>query len=167
MRLCWLAASRIGVEPWFLLGKSSKEVFKDFPVKGLQYVFSIRMFPRATYRTVSKSMLPASLACAVVQSEEISTANSKQYLLNTNNNKIFVKKNPTRCKSVSKFYYSIFIWSPTCFGRHTAHHQEPKTALAASGYHTWKVVGRVAGGRPPATQWCVVYRLYNIIYNII
>jgi len=22
----------------------------------------------------------------------------------------------------------------TCFGRHTAHHQEPKTALAASGF---------------------------------
>ena len=27
-----------------------------------------------------------------------------------------------------------FIWSSTCFGRHTAHHQEPKTALAASGF---------------------------------
>jgi hypothetical protein len=32
-----------------------------------------------------------------------------------------------------KIYYSIFIWSSTCFGRHTAHHQEPKTAPAASG----------------------------------
>ena len=32
------------------------------------------------------------------------------------------------------FYYSIFIWSSTCFGRHTTHHQEPKTALAASGF---------------------------------
>jgi len=31
------------------------------------------------------------------------------------------------------FYYSIFIWSSTCFGRHTAHHQEPTAALAASG----------------------------------
>jgi len=46
----------------------------------------------------------------------------------------FTKKNPTRCNSVSKFYYSIFIWSSTCFGRHNAHHQEPKTALAASGF---------------------------------
>ena len=36
----------------------------------------------------------------------------------------------TRCHSVSKFYF-IFIWSSTCFGRHTAHHQEPKTALTA------------------------------------
>ena len=42
-------------------------------------------------------------------------------------------ENPTRCHSVSKFYF-IFIWSSTCFGRHTAHHQEPKTALAASGF---------------------------------
>jgi hypothetical protein len=33
-----------------------------------------------------------------------------------------------------KFYYSIFIWSSACFGRHTAHHHEPKTALAASGF---------------------------------
>ena len=51
--------------------------------------------------------------------------------------KIFIKKNPTRCKNISIFlyyYYSIFIRSSTCFGRHTAHHQEPKTALAASGF---------------------------------
>jgi len=34
----------------------------------------------------------------------------------------FIKKNPKRCNNVSKFYYSIFIWSSTCFGRHTAHH---------------------------------------------
>jgi len=45
----------------------------------------------------------------------------------------FIKKNPTRCNNVSKFY-SIFMWSSTCFGRHTAHHQEPKTALAASSF---------------------------------
>jgi len=32
-----------------------------------------------------------------------------------------------------KIYYSIFIRSSTCFGRHTAQHQEPKTALAPSG----------------------------------
>jgi len=40
-----------------------------------------------------------------------------------------------------KIYYSIFVWSSTCFGRRTAHHQEPKTALAAFGLRTWKVVG--------------------------
>ena len=45
-----------------------------------------------------------------------------------------IKKNPTRCNNVSKLYYSIFIWNSTCFGRHTAHHHEPKTALAASGF---------------------------------
>jgi len=33
-----------------------------------------------------------------------------------------------------KIYYSIFMWSSTCFGRHTAHYQELKTALAASGF---------------------------------
>jgi len=44
-----------------------------------------------------------------------------------------IKKNPTRCNNVSELY-SIFIWSSTCFRRHTAHHQEPKIALAASGF---------------------------------
>ena len=43
------------------------------------------------------------------------------------------KQNPTRCNSVSSFYF-IFIWSSTCFGWHTAHHQKPKTALAAFGF---------------------------------
>jgi len=42
-------------------------------------------------------------------------------------------ENPTRSNSVSKFYF-IFILSSTCFGRHTAHHQEPKTTLPASGF---------------------------------
>jgi len=42
-------------------------------------------------------------------------------------------ENPTRCNSVSKFYF-VFTWSSTCCGRHTAHHQEPKTVLAASGF---------------------------------
>ena len=46
----------------------------------------------------------------------------------------FIKKNPVRCNSASKFYYSIFIWSSTCFGWQAAHHQEPKTALAAFGF---------------------------------
>jgi hypothetical protein len=46
----------------------------------------------------------------------------------------FLQKIPTRCKSVSKFYYSIFKWSSTCFGWHTVHHQGPKTAQAASGF---------------------------------
>jgi hypothetical protein len=34
------------------------------------------------------------------------------------------KENPTRCNSVSPFYF-ILIRSSTRFGRHTVHHQEP------------------------------------------
>jgi len=47
----------------------------------------------------------------------------------------------------TKIYYSIFIWSSTCFGGHTAYYQRPETALAASGLHTWNVAGRVVAGR--------------------
>jgi hypothetical protein len=51
------------------------------------------------------------------------------------------------------FYYSTFIWSSTCFGRHTAHHQEPKTALAASSFSyvkgCWMCQARQ---RPPSTR---------------
>jgi len=47
---------------------------------------------------------------------------------------IIHKETRKRCNSVSKFFYFVFIWSSTCFGGHTAHHQEPKTALAASGF---------------------------------
>jgi len=75
----------------------------------------------------------------------------------------FIKKKPTRCNSVSKFYYSIFIWSSTCFGWHTAHHQEPKTALAASGFSyvegcwtcSWWTLSGTAmmGGVSPETCW--------------
>jgi hypothetical protein len=36
------------------------------------------------------------------------------------------KENQTRCNSISKFYF-VFMWSSTCFRRHTVHHQEPKT----------------------------------------
>jgi hypothetical protein len=72
----------------------------------------------------------------------------------------FIKKNPTRCNKVLKFYYFIFIWSSTCFGRHTAHHQEPKTALTAPGFAyvegcwkcgCWTLSGR-AWQRPATTR---------------
>jgi hypothetical protein len=52
---------------------------------------------------------------------------------NSNLTGVIHKEYPTRCNSVSKIYF-IFIWSSTCFGWHTTHHQEPKTALAASGF---------------------------------
>jgi hypothetical protein len=42
-------------------------------------------------------------------------------------------ENPTRCNSVSKIYF-VFMWSSTLFWRHTAHHQEPKTEIAASSF---------------------------------
>ena len=45
----------------------------------------------------------------------------------------FTKKIQQDGNSVSKFYF-IFIWSSTCFRWHTAHHQEPQTALAASSF---------------------------------
>jgi hypothetical protein len=49
--------------------------------------------------------------------------------------KQFTNKNPNKMQQqINFFYYSIFIWSSTFFGRHSAHHQEPKTALAASGF---------------------------------
>ena len=44
------------------------------------------------------------------------------------------KEKSNKMQNVSKFYYSIFIWNSTCFGRHTARHQGPKTALATSGF---------------------------------
>jgi len=46
---------------------------------------------------------------------------------------IIHKENPTRCNVISVCYF-IIMWSSTCFGGHTAHHQEPKTTLAASGF---------------------------------
>jgi len=74
----------------------------------------------------------------------------------------FIKKNPPRCNIVSKFYYSIFTWSSTYFGRHTAHDQQPKTALAASGFlyvegcwtcSWWTLSGTYrAWQRPPSTR---------------
>jgi len=44
------------------------------------------------------------------------------------------KEKSNKMQQRIKFYYSIFIWSSTCFGRRAAHHWEPKTALAASGF---------------------------------
>jgi hypothetical protein len=44
------------------------------------------------------------------------------------------KEKSNKMQQCIKLYYSIFIWSSSCFGRHIAHHQEPKTALAASGF---------------------------------
>jgi len=72
----------------------------------------------------------------------------------------FIKKDPIRCNNVSKLYYSIFIWSSTCFGRHTTHHQEPETAPAAPGFSYvegwwmcswWTLSGTVCAWQCPQT----------------
>jgi len=50
------------------------------------------------------------------------------------------------------------MWSSTCFGRHTAHHEEPKIALAASGFSyvegckTFSGTVYCAWQRPPTTR---------------
>ena len=78
---------------------------------------------------------------------------------------IIHKENPTRCNSVSKFYF-IFIWSSTYFGWHTAHHQEPKIAsslcfcIRSTTLHVCKTRGCqcsfmlvMMGGVSPETRW--------------
>jgi hypothetical protein len=36
--------------------------------------------------------------------------------------------------TVFQFIIPTFVYSSTCFGRFTAHHQEPMTAVAASAF---------------------------------
>ena len=63
------------------------------------------------------------------------------------------KKELKTLQSPIRFITNVFYYE-TCFGRHTAHHQEPKTAQAASGFayvegyrtcpttfHVWKTRG--------------------------
>jgi hypothetical protein len=47
---------------------------------------------------------------------------------------------------IKRFSFHIYM-KLYIFRANTAHYQEPKTALAASGFFTWKVVGRVVDGR--------------------
>jgi hypothetical protein len=47
----------------------------------------------------------------------------------------FYSETPSKMQQCIKiFIIPYFKRSSTCFGRHTAHHQEPKTAQAASGF---------------------------------
>jgi hypothetical protein len=51
------------------------------------------------------------------------------------------------------FISPYFKWSSTCFGWHTAHHQEPKTAQAVLSSWWWTLSGTVcAWQRPPTTR---------------
>ena len=68
------------------------------------------------------------------------------------------------------FIIPYFKWSSTCFGRHTAHHQEAKTALATSGFSYgegcwtcswWTLSGTVClekQGRKHRLGWSVAKR---------
>jgi len=60
--------------------------------------------------------------------------NSQQMCHGSVHHSIIHTERANKMQQFIKIYYSIFIWSSTCFGRNTAHHQELKTALAASGF---------------------------------
>ena len=71
---------------------------------------------------------------------------------------------------INFFYYSIFIWSSTCFGRHTAHHQKPKTALAASGFSYvegcwtcswWTLSGTYCAWQRPSTTRLTTFYVWK------
>jgi hypothetical protein len=102
------------------------------------------------YRVIKKSLCTWWLQY-IIRCTETFWSLCIKYVRTGHRSKVWVihKENPTRCNRVSKCYF-IFIWSSTCFGRNTAHHQEPKTALAASdfayveGCWTW---------RSPETCW--------------
>jgi hypothetical protein len=49
-------------------------------------------------------------------------------------------------RSIRILLFHVYI-SSICFGRHTAPHQEPKTAGHLLVFYTWKVDGRVFGRR--------------------
>jgi hypothetical protein len=76
--------------------------------------------------------------CIIVRSVHHSTIRASQYdpciTVRSVHHSTIQKEKSKNVQDFIKIYYSIFIWSSTCFGRHTAHHQEPKTALAASGF---------------------------------
>jgi len=74
----------------------------------------------------------------------------------------FIKKNPTRCNNVSKFHYSIFIWSSTCFGQHTTHHQGPKTAMAASDFSHVEGCWTCSWWTSPDTVWAVPDNVHQL-----
>jgi hypothetical protein len=50
------------------------------------------------------------------------------------------QKKSNKMQQCIKIYYSIFILSSTCFGRHTAHHQEPEIASGFAYCNTKTIV---------------------------
>jgi len=66
---------------------------------------------------------------------------------------IFLIEEPTRCDRVVEFIIPVFLNCSTCFGRHTAHHQELKNCNRSLWVlHTFVVAGRChRSGRQPNT----------------
>jgi hypothetical protein len=60
----------------------------------------------------------------------------------------FLQRKPQQDATVYQFFIILYFkLSLSCFGRHTAHHQEPKLHKKLLVLHTWKAVGRAAVGR--------------------
>jgi hypothetical protein len=76
----WLLAGS-GWNHGYYCAKAQKK-FSRLAGERLQYIFSIQMSLQATYRTPANSTLPASLASAVEEKDEVATAKGIQYLQN-------------------------------------------------------------------------------------
>jgi len=67
-----------------------------------------------------------------------------------------------------KMYYSMFICSSKCFGRHTVHHQKFQTALAASGFAyvkgcwTLRLLDSVQQSQHPTTSCWIASSKLNV-----
>ena len=80
-----------------------------------------------------------------------------------------IKKNPTKCKNVSKFYYSIFIWSSTLDVVRNSTMPDNVHQL-----HVWKTRGcqcsfrlLMVGGVSPETCWASYkYRKIKFWYTV-
>ena len=57
--------------------------------------------------------------------------------------------------TISQIYYLTFIYSPSCFGRPHAHHQELNNCSSSLWFYRWSVVGAlllvVVGPAGPTT----------------
>jgi hypothetical protein len=73
-------------------------------------------------------------------------------------------ENPTRCHSVSTFYF-ILIWSSTCFGRHTAIIRSLKLHYQSLVLHKWRVVGHVVAERCQE-EWSVGHSIRVILQGV-
>jgi len=110
-----------------------------------------------TYVYTSESSVSDFILCGVINTDD---HNMNLMFVDPCITVQFIKKNPTRCNNVSTFYYSLSIWSSACFGQHTAHHQEHRTALSASSFSyveccwtcSWWTLSGTAWQRPPTTR---------------